>query len=604
VHTERFTYLRKEKLKQIFDKKTISDTWREIVRSQLRKVDIPDLFDYYDFNYNIEDRSQTIRNEILSGNYVVAKPIVYRIEKKFGICRHLVIPQPTDALIIQVLTEHIINSIIKKQPSKNAFYSRDRHNIRHLHELDEYGLSTKELWKKLQKSIYNFADHKELIIVTDLSNYYDSINVEELRGAISLLVDTDEVLIDLLFKIIEEISWKPDYLPYRKKGLPTSNLEPIRLLAHSYLFELDHLIKRKTNDCFTRWMDDITIGVESRKEAVETISSISDILKSRGLALNLSKTDIYDYSKANFNFQIDLNKELDQYQKLQSSVYQNEATGREIRNKFIELIHLSNKPKQWDKVVKRFITLFTRLKCPKLLDYTESLYVEYPSLRPTLVYYLSEIGFNKKTSKTVLNLLNRLSIFDDVSLFQICHLVTTWKIPLDIDSRNFTHAFYNRILDISKSSKTYFNFYCTVWVMIKYAHNDELYKHIKKYKNLWQSDNFLRRQVTSSLAKLYHTHRKEEVKSLLNTQISSGIVNVVSVATQIAAFAQLKQLDKKLSPYLFYNHDNYPLNKFLVLCSVLNSDDIRDDDTIKKKILSTINDPFYLNCLELQYNIC
>ena len=88
---------------------------------------------------------------------------------------------------------------------------------------------------------------------------------------------------DILFKILEKISWLPDYLPYTGRGLPTTNLEGVRLLAHSFVFEIDAVLKNKSMESFTRWMDDIIIGVNTRDEAVNVLSSTSDILKSRGL---------------------------------------------------------------------------------------------------------------------------------------------------------------------------------------------------------------------------------------------------------------------------------------------------------------------------------
>jgi len=231
----------------------------------LRNLDLKDLYDHYDFNYNIEERAKAIRSEILNGTYKVSQPLIYRIEKQFGICRHLVIPQPTDALVLQVLVENIATEILDNQPSKNAFYSRDKHNVSQPHKVDEYGLAWRQQWKQLQRKIYNFNEEKELIIVTDLSNYYDSIDTKELRKVFTSYTKVDEVLIDLLFRILEEISWKPDYLPYSGRGLPITNIEGVRLLAHSFLFEVDEVLKQKTNNCFTRWMDDIVVGVDSRK---------------------------------------------------------------------------------------------------------------------------------------------------------------------------------------------------------------------------------------------------------------------------------------------------------------------------------------------------
>lgn len=66
------------------------------------------------------------------------------------------------------------------------------------HEVKEYGMTWRQQWKKLQKQIYHFQDEKELIVVTDLSNYYDSIDLDELRKVFTSYSKIDEVLIDLL----------------------------------------------------------------------------------------------------------------------------------------------------------------------------------------------------------------------------------------------------------------------------------------------------------------------------------------------------------------------------------------------------------------------
>lgn len=131
----------------------------------------------------------------------------------------------------------------------------------------EYGVPFKEQWKQLQKTIYKFTKRRNFV-VTDLSNYYDSISLPELRKASLSHVKTNEVIVDLLFQIIEGVSWTPDYLPYSGKGLPTANIEAIRLFAQPFLFEIDEVLQKKTKDSFARWMDDITIGVDSRKEAI------------------------------------------------------------------------------------------------------------------------------------------------------------------------------------------------------------------------------------------------------------------------------------------------------------------------------------------------
>lgn len=365
MQTDRFYKLRKDELDKIFSKKNICDIWRKIVRNQLRKADILDIFDYYDFNYNIEARATLLRINLLNGTYQPSLPLIYRCEKKLGVCRHIILPQPIDALVLQVITEAIRKEIIEEQPSKNSYYSQDKHNVSKPHEIEEYGLNWRQLWKTMQRKIYKFHAEKELLIVTDLSNYYDSIEILELRKRITSHVKNKEVLIDILFLIIEKISWLPDYLPYIGRGLPTSNLEGIRLLAHCFLFEVDSILKNKTSDSFTRWMDDMVIGANNRNEAIEIISSISDVLKSRGLALNLSKTDIYNSEEAEYNFLIKENKYLDSLKVNDISRDNKKILEQELYKRFN--LHLKNNKtaKYSEKITKRYITIFGKLKSKK-----------------------------------------------------------------------------------------------------------------------------------------------------------------------------------------------------------------------------------------------
>src|SRR5437899_786170 len=96
--TARFDIQRHRELKAIFTVARMCRVWRDLVRSQLRRLDIPDLHDYYDFNFNIESRAEAIIERILAGQYRAEAPLIYRIEKKLGICRHMMLPSPADAL--------------------------------------------------------------------------------------------------------------------------------------------------------------------------------------------------------------------------------------------------------------------------------------------------------------------------------------------------------------------------------------------------------------------------------------------------------------------------------------------------------------------------
>ncbi|NET39594.1 MAG: RNA-directed DNA polymerase, partial [Cyanothece sp. SIO1E1] len=212
--TARFELRRSKELKKLFSKERLVSIWRKLVKNQMRSLSIKDLHDYYDFNYAIEARATAIIERILAGQYRAEAPLIFRVEKNFGICRHMMIPSPSDAVVFQVLTDALYDAVIEAQPSKGAYYARDRHSLKlpHEHRLaDDYPWFI--LWPKFQKEIWKFTRSYPYLVTTDLANYFDNIGLRELRHVVAAITKIDEVYLDLLFSLIEDLSWTPDYLP-------------------------------------------------------------------------------------------------------------------------------------------------------------------------------------------------------------------------------------------------------------------------------------------------------------------------------------------------------------------------------------------------------
>jgi hypothetical protein len=257
----------------------------------------------YNFNFAVEARSQVIAEKVLAGQYHADIPLVYRVEKRLGVCRHMMIPRPSDALVFQLLTDVLYGAVIRAQPSKGAFYARARHRIELPHEHKEAGsYRWFLLWPRFQREIWKFSRSHKFLVTTDLTNYFDNIGLRELRHVISAIAKTKEVHLDLLSSLIEDLSWTPDYLPTSHKGLPTINIEAPRLLAHALLFEVDYVLKKRTKNNFVRWMDDINFGVPDKRTANVVLGEVNDVLKSRGLALNLAKTEVITANAAEYHF--------------------------------------------------------------------------------------------------------------------------------------------------------------------------------------------------------------------------------------------------------------------------------------------------------------
>ena len=341
-------------------------------------------------------------------------------------------------------------------------------------------------------------------------------------------------------------------------------------------------------------MDDITFGVSSIKEASEILSDTSEVLKSRGLALNISKTKIYDPSLAEFHFQIKQNQYLDSIKGKN-----NKEIKKEVQRKFRE--HLKDtSPKSWDKITKRYITKFAEIKSKFLLRDAIKIYNEFPDIRSNVIYYLKSMGYSIETSKMVIELLKTHNRYDDISLYNISMLLTEWKIKRNEE----TKAFLLEVESLLSNHKSNMDFYSLMIFKAKYNHPEDLLNFIKKFSNKWHKEALLRRQIVCILSRLY-LYDKEKVNNLLNQQISSGVIDTISVANMILSFLNLDKLDSKLSSYLFppQMKRDYSLSRYLVLCSVLNSEQIRVTQEVRNKIKKFIVDPFYLHWLDVTYNI-
>ena len=162
------------------------------------------------------------------------------------------IPTPEDAVVLQCITEALIKPAIKAQPSRNVFFSRSHANITTGFSLDKDYIWFKK-WRQFSDVRYEITSSHEWLVVTDVANYFDSIEHSHLRNQLSCLRGVKESTLDLLFRVIPAVSWKPDYQPLPPHGLPQVQFDAPRLLAHVYLYEIDQFIKSRTSDSFVRW---------------------------------------------------------------------------------------------------------------------------------------------------------------------------------------------------------------------------------------------------------------------------------------------------------------------------------------------------------------
>jgi len=600
--TKRFHVLRSKDLHGVFEIENLIFTWRNVVRQQLRSLDILDLYDYYDFNFNIEDKANSIQKKILEGQYRITQPLIYRLEKKYGVCRHILLLSPSDALVLQTIVDMgLAKQLLEAQPTTRSYYSRDSQNPKKAPDSwngeGEYGWRKK--WKKFQKEIWNFSVQKKYTVVTDLANYYENIGIRELRHTISSHASVSEVILDLLFNMLEQMSWLPDYLPTSLKGLPVIDLEAPRLLAHALLYEIDEILEESTNGCFVRWIDDINFGVESFDEACITLGDTNDVLKSRGLSLNLGKTDIYTPEQVAMHFMIDTHKYLNGIEQSLSSDknedfrLDTDKIENELFNCYLDVKEKKHL-KQWDKSIKRFLNIFGKLGSELLLEDAKDFFVNRPNIRKNAIYYLKALGYRKSTAKIVQSILMEARIYDDATLFYVVKLLTDWQIGVSDEDVSYVKMISSVIGSLNDNPMTY---YCLIWFAAKYFNPDEVIDLITRNEFIWKHDRFLRRQVTS-ITPRYIYYSYDFAIDFLKKEVSDGMEDSASVASSINLIRELDEIPFKLNSYLFpvRNQKIYPLPKYLILLAFLGSNAFKSKRSFfHNKMNKILSDPWYVN---------
>lgn len=597
--TARFEIERQKQLATVFTRDRLVRVWRDLVRQQLRQQAIVDMHDYYDFNYTIEAQADAIIERVLGGQYRAEVPVIYKLEKKLGICRHMMIPSPADALVFQVLTDALYAELVKVQPSKKAFYARDRHTLKLPHELaEEQRYPWYKLWPKFQEQIWGFSKSFPMLVTTDVTNYFDNIGFEELRRVISSLAPSTEVLLDLLFTLIQDLAWTPDYLPRTPRGLPVIEIEAPRLLAHAFLFEIDRVLQARTGDNFVRWMDDINFGVKDDAEAHRILGEVNDVLKSRGLALNLGKTEIFTSRDVVRHFLVRENERVNRQIKQAARLKSDSARAKLAAKIHSELVaHLDNcDARNRDKLTKRYLTALSKLESPAAIHIALELFLRGPALREPAIRYLASLPYSRVTAEAFRKLIQRVPSYDDMARLLVVRGVVEHRVPRDARGRRFV----NSVIAALGGPKTPFDWYAQFLLLSKYGEPHDVLNAVEKAKSMIRRDSFLARQAMVVLARSAGINFDKVYRSW-QLEVSRGVADSASVAVNLMAFADegFPSKGKRSYPYLFPKDakGSYPLSKFLLLC-VIAAAEVKAGKTVARpEVEKFVIDPWMQDAL-------
>jgi len=160
-----------------------------------------------------------------------------------------------------------------------------------------------EEWRKFITDAKHELEEEdnEVLLVTDLSNYYESISIKDLITTLKLEVTNLEITSEIeanYNKVIELIdnllsSWCE---PNTRRGIP-QNRDASSFLSNIFLNPVDsEMIKLGYN--YFRYMDDIRIVCKDRYDARRALKHLISELRKKGLNVNSKKTKILDLNNS------------------------------------------------------------------------------------------------------------------------------------------------------------------------------------------------------------------------------------------------------------------------------------------------------------------
>lgn len=575
--------------------KRIEEKWRKKTRHDMKRQFYPDPVQHLDVHVEIDTIAQTIRSSIIDGTYTVHFPSRYYVEKSRGLCRLMVQPRAEDAIVLQCLSDKLYSQIKRQSPSKNAFFEPKDHSFNKTSE-QEYG--TYKSWRDFQSEVLKFTKENNFIVITDISNYYDFIDFTQLRNVVTSFVRVNEALLDFLLHILTALAWQPDFMPPRQIGLPQMDFDGPRLLAHSYLFELDRFIQNRSQKNYARFMDDIDAGVDSIRDAKHLLRDTDLVLQSRSLRLNSGKTKILTAKEAFRHFRVRDNNFIERFA---SSLESEHAAGIIVTprvQKFSRLLCGLYRRGYFsygngEKILKRCANL-----CTKYGTYIEdSLFSAFlrlhPNLREASLRNRSQCGFRDDDLRVIANIYSSGIVCDDAFGMAVSRSLVDGSISCSA----YTPRLVKNVLK-AMNAKSAAAVYAKLWMLSRFGNAETLIKFLNKHRRTIAGDSTLSRLAAGMYPRFINSapsmHKFRQYIWGLPSSSASDLLEFHSELHYTGSRI------KRMKGILFAPNPSHPLgcdhSKFLVVLTALESPALSAAEKMKLRAVHdvTFSNPVHL----------
>lgn len=254
-------------LEEILDIRNIQKAFKQVIANKgaggIDGMQTDKLRDYLNAHW------QTLRKDILEGNYKPQAVRKVEIPKAAGGTRMLGIPTVTDRLLQQAIARWL-SPKYEEEFSKYSYGFREKRNAH----------------QAVMQAQDNLNAGYEWVIELDLEKFFDRVNHDKLMGLLTQKI-SDKRTLKLLRSYLNSGIMSEGVVIPRREGTPQgSPLSP--LLSNIVLHELDKALEARGHR-FVRYADDCSIYVRSEKSAQRVLETITHYIESK-LKLKVNRT--------------------------------------------------------------------------------------------------------------------------------------------------------------------------------------------------------------------------------------------------------------------------------------------------------------------------
>jgi hypothetical protein len=364
-------------------------------------------------------------------------------------------------------------------------------------------------------------------------------------------------------------------------------------------------MQRSTNGNFVRWMDDINCGVHSTTDARKLLRGLEIVLNSLGIRLNTAKTRILSAQEALSHFWVTENRAITLLTNLVRGA--NVSSTKRVRlrayaRKRYRAFHRKLRLGQWEKVCKRYCTLFGLLGDAYLERTVPEILNDVPALRGAICRYYALIGPSNRRLQHLGDFLRSGRCLDDASLFEVVRTLIAWRGQTRGSRRDAIISLIPTISQlgsetIANSQLTVSGVSSAVWLLSKYGSSDQLATFLHHSEPVWTRSTWAARQVAAVIPLLQETEQTE----IRRRVVRSGLVEALRILANLDQLAQISSLDNQLRKYLLHptsvGHP-YPLEKVIIARVILRSQMPRIERLdLRTRLVTLLNDPCYVALL-------